>query len=87
MASLYEEGTIPIRSDWLKREQYGTDNSLDNSRRTRLLRPSGPEALATGRVFNTDSTSNGVNTMVLKGVLTVAAGKTGITAFCSFRIV
>ena len=67
MASLYEEGTMPSRSDWLKREQLGDESSLDNSRRIRLLRPLGPEALAIGRVLRTDSTSIGDNTMLVNG--------------------
>ena len=87
MASLYEEGTIPTLSDSLIVTQYGTESSLDNSRRTRLLRPSGPVALATGRDFKTDSTSNGDNTMLFSGVMTVAAGKSGFPAFCSFKFI
>ena len=53
----------------------------------RLLRSLGPEALAIGRVLRTDSTFNGDNIILLSGVMTVAAGKGGITAFCSFKIV
>ena len=58
------------------------ESSLDNSRRRRLLKPLGPDALAAGSVLRTDSTSKGDNT-----TLTVAGERLGIGAFCSFKIV
>ena len=63
------------------------ESSLDNSRRRRLLKPLGPDALAAGSVLRTDSTSKGDNTMLFSGVLTVAGERLGIGAFCSFKIV
>lgn len=59
-----------------------TEHSILNAKNTIT-----PEALAVGRDFRTDSTSNGNNIMVLGGEMTVAAGKSGIMAFCSFKIV
>ena len=43
--------------------------------------------MARGRVLRTDSTSKGDNIILFSGVITVAAGKVGIMAFCSFKIV
>ena len=57
------------------------ESSLDNSRRRRLLKPIGPDALAAGSVLRTDSTSKGDNTMLFSGVLTVAGERLGIGAF------
>ena len=50
----------PVCRDWLNREQNGSGNSTENSRRILLLIPSGPMAFPTGRDFKTASISAGV---------------------------
>ena len=40
-----EVGTMPVSSDWLKRFDNGTDNSVESSFNIRLFIISGPEAL------------------------------------------
>ena len=60
LASLKSEGTIPVRSDWLNRQQYGRTASLASSRRMRLPRPFGPLALPIGRDLRIVRTSTGV---------------------------
>ena len=50
-------GTTHDVREWLKRAQRGMDGSCAASRRTRLLMPSGPEALAMGNVLRISSTS------------------------------
>ena len=61
-----QAGKFSVRSDWLKREQKGTDSSTANPRRLRLLTPSGPAALPIGRDLRTVSTSDGVSCKELK---------------------
>ena len=68
-----------VLRDWLKRAQIGVEISLANSRRIRLLRPFGPDALPTTNVFKTDSTSSLVNTILSKCELSLSIS--GISYF------
>ena len=60
------------------------ESSKDSSRKIRLLRPFGPDALSTTKDFKTDSISILVNTILSTWELT---GRLGSMAFCSFRTV
>ena len=86
-ASLYIFGIIPKRRNWLKREQKGDASCEDSSRRMRLLRPFGPDALPTFNVCRIDSTSNGVRMIEVNWVRYAGGGSGGRMACCSLRMV
>ena len=78
---------MPMCMDWLKRHWYGFASSLDSSRSRRLLKPSRPEALSIGSSFKTDSTSSAEKTILSRGTIEAGGGKSGRTAFSSFKTV
>ena len=72
--TLWKE-TCLNRLPWLKSERKGTANSLESSRRIRLLIPSGPVVFPVLRALRTDSISTGLKCREYIFILTLYVGQ------------